>query len=114
MHIGRVGSVLATLSVAFERFIAIKYPLMTIERVRSLISISLICSVVYNIPRFFEFKTIYQENSNITANITSGVLQFDNITSANITSINEENVRSKLKPTFVARYKIGIKYLIFI
>ena len=81
MHIGRVGSVLATLSVVVERFIAIKYPLKTIRRSRFLIIISLVSSIIYNIPRFFEFETVYPSNSNESIIGTSDATEFNNSTS---------------------------------
>ena len=59
VHIGRVGSVFLTLSVTVERFFAIVYPLKRIRRTRFLIYSSVIGTIIYNIPRFFEFKTIY-------------------------------------------------------
>ena len=77
MHIGRVGSVLATLSVTVERFFAIVYPLKRIRRTRFLIYSSVIGAIMYNIPRFFEFKTNYcleiveDDLSNHTSNGTS-------------------------------------------
>ena len=57
LHMFRVGSVLATLSVSVERFIAIIYPLRTIKRTFFLITTSLTFTIIYNIPRFFEFET---------------------------------------------------------
>merc|ERR1712223_907851 len=65
VHIGRVGSVLLTLSVTVERFFAIVYPLKRIRRTRFLIYSSVIGAIAYNIPRFFEFKTNYV---NVTEN----------------------------------------------
>ena len=59
VHIGRVGSVLLTLSVTVERFFAIVYPLKRIRRTRFLIYSSVIGAIAYNVPRFFEFQTNY-------------------------------------------------------
>ena len=59
VHIGRVGSVLLTLSVTVERFFAIVYPLKRLRRTRFLIYTSTVGTIVYNVPRFFEFKTNY-------------------------------------------------------
>ena len=76
VHIGRVGSVLATLSVTVERFFAIVYPLKRIRRTRFLIYSSVIGAIIYNVPRFFEFKTNYcleiveDDLSNHTSNGT--------------------------------------------
>ena len=70
VHIFRVGSVLATLSVSVERFVAIIYPLRTIKMTAFLIISSTVCTILYNIPRFFEFKTypIYQNATMKLAN----------------------------------------------
>ena len=62
VHITRTGSVLATLCVTIERFFAIVYPLKMIKKTRFLIIISLFASVSYNIPRFFEFETKYDDD----------------------------------------------------
>ena len=59
VHIGRVGSVLLTLSVTVERFFAIVYPLKRLRRTRFLIYTSTVGTIAYNVPRFFEFKTNY-------------------------------------------------------
>ena len=69
-HIARVGSVLATLLVTIERFVAVVYPLkrMTKSTSVSLIYCSIIIAISYNIPRFFEFDRITVEQ---TQNITS-------------------------------------------
>jgi len=61
LHIARVGSVITTLSVAMDRFYVIKHPLIVHERATFLVSSCVVFSVLYNIPRFFEFQTIYLE-----------------------------------------------------
>ena len=76
VHIGRVGSVLLTLSVTVERFFAIVYPLKRIRRTRFLIYSSVIGSIAYNIPRFFEFKTNYV---NVTENYISNNTNADRV-----------------------------------
>ena len=60
-HIGRVGSVFATLMVTIERFVAVWCPLSRLKSTKTLLSISIIGSLIYNIPRFLEFqsKTVY-------------------------------------------------------
>ena len=67
-HIGRVGSVLMTLSVTLERFFAVVYPLKRLRLKVVLISASVVGSILYNIPRFFELKTvdIFDTESNST------------------------------------------------
>ena len=57
MHIGRVGSAFATVTVTVERFIAVMYPLKKLRNTRILLSVPIIGSLFSNIPRFFEFKT---------------------------------------------------------
>ena len=70
LHIGRVGSVFTTLSVAVDRFYAIKYPLKMIERSHYLILLSVLISFSYNVPRFFEFETFYPDNLSDDSNMT--------------------------------------------
>ena len=62
LQIGRVGSVFTTLSVAVDRFYAIKYPLKMIERSHLFICICFTFSILYNIPRFLEFETSYSNH----------------------------------------------------
>ena len=66
VHIGRVGSALATVTVTVERFIAVMYPLKKLRNTRILLSVPIIGSLFYNIPRFFEFKTslVYFDGQN--------------------------------------------------
>ena len=58
-HVGRVGSTFATMIVTIERFIAIVYPFRAIRKNMSLtlMSYCLVFSIIYNIPRFLEFRT---------------------------------------------------------
>ena len=56
-HIGRVGSVFATLMVTIERFVAVWCPLQRLKSTKTLLSISIIGSLIYNVPRFLEFKS---------------------------------------------------------
>ena len=69
-HIARVGSVLATLTVTIERFIAVVYPLkrMTKNSSISLMKFSIFIAIVYNVPRFFEFETVTQGGSEDISN----------------------------------------------
>lgn len=61
-HLGRIGSVFMTLSVTLERFCAIVYPLKHYRlKTRLLIMGSTLFTILYNVPRFFEFKTIFKE-----------------------------------------------------
>ena len=82
VHIGRVGSVLLTLSVTVERFFAIVYPLKRLRRTRFLIYTSTVGTIAYNVPRFFEFKTNYvhvvrDNTSNADSNATSNNENWD-------------------------------------
>ena len=82
VHIGRVGSVLLTLSVTVERFFAIVYPLKRLRRTRFLIVTSTVGTIAYNVPRFFEFKTNYvhvvrDNTSNADSNATSNNENWD-------------------------------------
>ncbi len=57
-HTARVGSVYATLSVTLERFFAIVFPFKDVDVVkRWLLPSTVIFTVVYNIPKFFEVNT---------------------------------------------------------
>ena len=57
VHIGRVGSVFATLMVTIERFVAVWCPLKRLKSTKTLLGISIIGSLLYNIPRFLEFES---------------------------------------------------------
>ena len=57
VHIGRVGSAFATVTVTVERFIAVWYPLKKLRNTKILLSVPIVGSLIYCIPRFFEFKT---------------------------------------------------------
>ena len=61
---------LTTLSIALERFIAIKYPLHVFEGSLHLIVFCGSFSAIYNIPRFFEFETIYSDHSHSLLNVS--------------------------------------------
>ena len=56
-HIGRVGSVFITVSVTIERYLAIVHPLQHFRGKKYLLYIPTIMTVIYNIPKFFEFET---------------------------------------------------------
>ena len=63
-HTTRVGVVFATLSVTLERFFAIVFPFKNVDEVKKwLIPSTVVFTVIYNIPKFFEVK--YFKNSNI-------------------------------------------------
>ena len=57
-HIGRIGSVFVTMSVTIERYYAIVHPLKHFSKKRYLLLISILATIVYNIPRFFEYQRV--------------------------------------------------------
>jgi hypothetical protein len=65
-----VGSVLMTLSVTLERFFAVVYPLKRIRLKAVLITASVVGSILYNIPRFFELKTVDIFDSQYNATVS--------------------------------------------
>ena len=86
MHIGRVGSVLATSAVTIDRFVAVVYPLKKFKKTRFILSVCLIGSILYNIPRFLEFETIYiylDENEKIISKPINVTHHEKNITKVN-------------------------------
>ena len=59
-HLARVGSVFATLSVTLERFFAIVFPFKDVDVVkRWLIPSTVIFTIVYNVPKFFEVRPFF-------------------------------------------------------
>ncbi|XP_071746298.1 FMRFamide receptor-like [Lepeophtheirus salmonis] len=63
LHIGRVGSVFATLSITLERYFAVKWPLGEKRIQKGLISGTIIFSILFNIPKFYELRTEYVYNN---------------------------------------------------
>ena len=72
-HIGRVGSVFITMSVTIERYFAIVHPLKHFSSKRLLLITPMILSVLYNIPKFFEFQ--WSEVRNLKANFMQSTSQ---------------------------------------
>ena len=77
-HIGRVGSVFATLMVTIERFVAVWCPLKRLKSTKTLLSISIIGSLIYNIPRFLEFESTTEYVSKDKSQILLDQSEFDN------------------------------------
>ena len=75
-HTARVGSVLATLNVTIERLIAVVCPLRRMRKTTSIMCMtaSFIVTVVYNIPRFFEIKTITIQSSSDDENVQVSIM----------------------------------------
>jgi|FrelakmetLWP11LW_1041352.scaffolds.fasta_scaffold301229_1 hypothetical protein len=72
-----------TLSVTLERFFAVVYPLKRLRLKVVLISASVVGSILYNIPRFFELKTIdvYDPTNNETVSYLACLLHsYKNLT----------------------------------
>ena len=58
-HTTRVGSVFATLSVTLERFFAIVFPFKDVDVLKKwLIPSTVVFTVIYNIPKFFEVSAL--------------------------------------------------------
>lgn len=55
-HVGRVGSVFVTMSVTIERYFAIVHPLKHFSGKRYLLVTPIVTTILYNIPKFFEFQ----------------------------------------------------------
>ena len=53
--------------VTIERFVAVEFPLQKLKNTKILLSISIIGSLIYNIPRFLEYEyfTIYTDGNGI-------------------------------------------------
>ena len=89
-HIGRVGSVFATLTVTIERFVAVVFPLQKLHNTRKPLALGFIGTVVYNIPRFLEFRTIFiylDANQNVITNLTNLTYYDKNITQVIINNV---------------------------
>ena len=56
-HVGRVGSVMLTLSITIERYITVCHPRCSFTSASLLLPLPIIFAIVYNIPKFFELKT---------------------------------------------------------
>ena len=61
LHIGVLGSILATVSIAIERYITVCHPTSTFSRKNLLITVPISIALLYNIPKFFEIVTCTEE-----------------------------------------------------
>ena len=74
MHIARVGSIYATVSITIERFLSIKRPQNLEYRCKSLlVCFPIIFAITYNIPRFFELETTTDSGKYDTIQIVDDV-----------------------------------------
>ena len=66
-HIGRVGSVAVTISIAIERYMSVCYPTTSSScHKRLLFPLPIAFSILYNIPKFFEIVKCNEEEINRT------------------------------------------------
>ena len=66
-HIGRVGSVAVTISIAIERYMSVCYPTTSSScHKRLLFPLPIVFSVLYNVPKFFEIVKCSEEEINRT------------------------------------------------
>ena len=56
-----LGSILATVSIATERYITVCHPTSTFSRKNLLITVPISIALLYNIPKFFEIVTCTEE-----------------------------------------------------
>ena len=66
LHIGMLGSILVTVSIATERYITVCHPTSIFTRKYLLIVVPILISLTYNIPKFFEIVTCSKEEMYIT------------------------------------------------
>ena len=62
LHTFRTGSVYVTLAVTYERFNSIVCPLKVFRYKKKLVTSIVIFAVLYNIPKYFENKTRFDES----------------------------------------------------
>jgi hypothetical protein len=63
VHIWRACSTYLTVSVTLERYIAVCYPLMKAIKHRYLLVPTITFAILYNLPKFFEFRTLFVDGS---------------------------------------------------
>ena len=61
LHIGLLGSILVTVSIATDRYITVCYPTSIFTRKYLLIVVPILISLTYNIPKFFEIVSCSKE-----------------------------------------------------
>lgn len=63
-HMSRVGSVLLTVSVSIERYYSVCHPMRQFRSKRLLLPVTIAFTVLYNIPKFCEYKIEINEDGN--------------------------------------------------
>jgi len=98
-HIGRVGSVVLTLSISIERYCSVCHSTCHFKAKSLLLPIPIVFAIIYNVPKFFELKseTIYEfppnNNTSLIMPINSsdlGITSLSNYTTPDV-SINQLN-----------------------
>ena len=64
--------------VTIERFVAVWCPLKRLKSTKTLLSISIVGSLIYNIPRFLEFESTTEYVSNGKSQVLLDESHFEN------------------------------------
>ena len=91
VHIGRVGSVLITVSISIERYCSVCHKQTSNFGSYFLLPISILFSLLYNIPKFFELIPCAEENETQSNQATNETLQSSK-SSYNISLDKYENI----------------------
>ena len=96
-HVGRVGSVVLTLSISIERYCSVCHSTCHFRAKSLLLPLPIAFAIIYNVPKFFELKseTVYESicDTNLTDNPENETMRHHN------TSIQEEP-----KPSLSTQY----------
>jgi hypothetical protein len=65
VHVWRVCSTYLTVSVTLERYVAVCHPLIRAIKHRYLLIPTITFAILYNLPKFFEFRQIIMEDGLI-------------------------------------------------
>ena len=118
-HIGRVGSVFATVAITVERYLSVCHPNLECRGKLLLVPIPIVFAIIYNIPKFFELEATPQndENSNKIFNqSTNHTIIYDDQYQKNITQIVEDigyrGTALRLNHWYVVLYVFWSKFLL--
>ena len=92
LHVGLLGSILTTISIALERYITVCYPTTSFSRKYLLIVSPIIATIMYNIPKFFEIITCTDEE--LYATMLKSYLEKNPLQPTSRTVINNTNMSS--------------------